>query len=167
MKSNSFLINQDSGEKTWLTPPSIITALGEFDLDPCCPPKMPWRTAKEMVCRPNDGLAVDWNGKRVWCNPPYGKEAKAFVEKMVEHSGGGILLVFARTENRVWQDLIFPNAHSVMFVRGRVNFYNAGGSESGTAPTPSALVAFSEHDTDALRNSGIAGFIVKGGKTND
>lgn len=73
--NRSYNMNIDTGEKTWLTPPYIIDALGPFDLDPCCPPKMPWQTAAEMVCRPADGLAVDWRGKRVWLNPPYGREA--------------------------------------------------------------------------------------------
>ena len=30
---------------TWLTPPAWIEALGPFDMDPCCPPVMPWPTA--------------------------------------------------------------------------------------------------------------------------
>ncbi len=60
--NRSYNMNIDTGEKTWLTPRYIIDALGPFDLDPCCPPKMPWRTAAEMVCRPADGLAVDWRG---------------------------------------------------------------------------------------------------------
>ena len=63
--NKSYNMNIDSGEKTWLTPPHIIEALGPFDLDPCCPPNMPWQTAAQMVCRPDDGLAVDWTGKRV------------------------------------------------------------------------------------------------------
>lgn len=88
MTLRSVAMNIDSGEKTWLTPPHIVEALGPFDLDPCCPPNMPWRTATQMVCRPDDGLAVDWTGKRVWCNPPYGREAVPFLRKMAEHEGG-------------------------------------------------------------------------------
>lgn len=84
-------MNVDTGEKTWLTPKSIIDALGPFDLDPCCPPQMPWSTAAEMICRPANGLEVDWLGKRVWCNPPYGREAVPFLRKMAlqRQSGGG------------------------------------------------------------------------------
>ena len=89
MKPLSVSMNTDSGEKTWLTPPHIVEALGPFDLDPCCPPKMPWRTAAQMVCRPDDGLAVDWTGKRVWLNPPYGREAVPFLRRMANHEGGG------------------------------------------------------------------------------
>ena len=32
----NFNTNTDNNN-TWLTPPSIITSLGEFDLDPCNP----------------------------------------------------------------------------------------------------------------------------------
>ncbi|NCW30719.1 MAG: adenine methyltransferase, partial [Alphaproteobacteria bacterium] len=30
---------------TWLTPPAVIKALGEFDLDPCASLDRPWDTA--------------------------------------------------------------------------------------------------------------------------
>lgn len=88
MNKTQFM-NIDTGEKTWLTPPHIIDALGPFDLDPCCPPTMPWRTAAQMVHWPNDGLKVDWTGKRVWCNPPYGRDAVPFLRKMAENKTGG------------------------------------------------------------------------------
>ena len=89
MKPLSVAMNADSGEKTWLTPPHIVESLGPFDLDPCCPPNMPWRTAAQMICRPDDGLAVDWTGKRVWLNPPYESDAIPFLRKMVENRQQG------------------------------------------------------------------------------
>lgn len=49
MSQRSVSMNVDSGEKTWLTPPEVIRALGRFTLDPCCPPVMPWRTADKML----------------------------------------------------------------------------------------------------------------------
>ena len=89
MKPRSVSMNVDSGEKTWLTPPNIISALGPFDLDPCCPPDMPWPTAKRMVSLPENGLAVDWTGQCVWLNPPYGRDALPFLRKMAENRTGG------------------------------------------------------------------------------
>ena len=157
----SVVMNADSGEKTWLTPPYIIDALGPFDLDPCCPPNMPWTTAAQMVCRPDDGLAVDWTGKRVWLNPPYGREALPFLHKMKSHVGGGILLVFARTDTAAWQDLIFPCAWGILFLRGRLRFYRENGEQGETATAPSALVAYSAHDCKALRQSNIKGIYVE------
>jgi hypothetical protein len=37
------------GPDDYLTPPQIWQDLGPFDLDPCCFPFMPWRTATRMV----------------------------------------------------------------------------------------------------------------------
>ena len=94
MKPQSVSMNADSGEKTWLTPRYIIDALGPFDLDPCCPDGgMPWQTARQMIAKSEDGLKADWNGKRVWLNPPYGREALPFFEKMIaQNTGGGLPL---------------------------------------------------------------------------
>ena len=159
-KSNN--MNIDTGEKTWLTPPHIIDALGPFDLDPCCPPKMPWQTAAEMVCRPADGLAVDWRGKRVWLNPPYGREAVPFLRKMaIDGTGGGILLYFARTDSSMWHDYIFPFAYGILFLRGRVKFCRPDGTPADSAGAPSALVAYSARDFARLRESGLVGALVR------
>lgn len=81
---------------TWLTPPEILRALGAFDLDPCCPPAMPWKTAAQMIAPPRDGLSEPWMG-RVWLNPPFGNRAAAWLAKLAEH-GNGIALIPARTE---------------------------------------------------------------------
>ena len=161
--NKSYNMNIDTGEKTWLTPPHIIQALGPFDLDPCCPPTMPWRTATRMVCRPDDGLAVDWTGQRVWCNPPYGREAVPFLRKMAENKtgGGGILLYFSRTDSSMWHDLIFPNAWGILFLRGRIKFCRPDGTPANTACAPSALVAYSERDFARLRDAGLAGAFLR------
>lgn len=132
-------------------PPHIIRALGTFDLDPCCPPQMPWRTATRMVCRPEDGLAVDWSGQRVWLNPPYGREAIPFFRKMIRHKCSGIAFVFARTDTALWQDVIFPNATSILFLRGRLRFHRSDGTPGEAATAPSALIAFSEDDAQVLK----------------
>jgi hypothetical protein len=65
---------------TWLTPPEWIDKLGPFDLDPCCPPEMPWQTATRMISLPEDGLDAEWSG-RVWLNPPFGREAIKWVAR--------------------------------------------------------------------------------------
>ena len=58
----------------WLTPPEILRALGPFDLDPCAPIARPWETAATHYTAEDDGLSKPWAG-RVWCNPPFGREA--------------------------------------------------------------------------------------------
>ncbi len=156
--NKSYNMNIDTGEKTWLTPPEIINALGPFDLDPCCPPTMPWRTATQMVHWPDDGLKMDWTGKRVWLNPPYGREALPFLRKMAENkTGGGIAFLFGRTDTSAWHDLVFPNANGVLFLRGRIRFHRQDGTKGNSAPAPSALVAYSDRDFICLRESGLQG----------
>ena len=156
--NKSALINQDSGEKTWLTPKSLIDALGHFDTDPCCPNNMPWRTADRMITKEQDGRTAEWVG-RVWLNPPYGKDAWPFLERMAHYNGGGCALIFVRTDARQWQDWIFPFAHSVFFLRGRIKFCNAQGEPQNTAAMPSAIVSYSKTDTEAIKQSGLKGFL--------
>ncbi|WP_460894836.1 DNA N-6-adenine-methyltransferase, partial [Rufibacter soli] len=74
----------------WLTPPDIIKALGEFDLDPCAPIVRPWEMANNHFTIEDDGLNQVWEG-RIWCNPPYGLEAAKWLERMAVH-GNGIAL---------------------------------------------------------------------------
>lgn len=156
--NKSYNMNIDTSEKTWLTPPEIINALGTFDLDPCCPSQMPWRTATQMVHWPEDGLQVDWTGKRVWLNPPYGREAVPFLRKMAENkTGRGIAFLFGRTDTSAWYDLVFPNANGVLFLRGRIRFHRQDGTKGDSAPAPSALVAYSDMDFIRLRESGLQG----------
>lgn len=152
MVAKSIQMNIDTGEKTWLTPKWLIDALGDFDLDPCVPDGgMPWKTAAQMVTKSMDGLKADWEGKRIWLNPPYGREAEPFFHKMIRRkSGGGIALVFARTDTRLWQDMIFPNATAILFLRRRLRFCKQDGTPGETATAPSALIAFSEYDAALL-----------------
>ena len=39
--------NRTDCKEDWLTPPEILAALGEFDLDPCSPIPRPWDTARK------------------------------------------------------------------------------------------------------------------------
>jgi len=152
-------MNVDTGQKTWLTPPSIINALGKFDTDPCVPDNMPWKTAETMFTKKIDGLKQEWNG-RVWLNPPYGRESYPFLEKMAKHKNG-IALLFGRTDTEAWHKWIFPNCHSVMFMKGRIRFCHQDGTPADAANAPSCLVSYTKEDTDALVKSGIPGFIME------
>lgn len=106
---------------TYLTPREILAPLGAFDLDPCAAPSpRPWPTADRHIELPEDGLSAEWSG-RVWCNPPFGREADAWAERMAAH-GNGILLLPARTETKTWYRHVWPVAAAVLFVRGRPHF---------------------------------------------
>jgi len=73
--------------EVWLTPPYILDALGEFDLDPCSPLGRPWDTAKNHYTVEDDGLVQPWYG-RIWLNPPYGRSMTPWLEKMANYDGG-------------------------------------------------------------------------------
>jgi hypothetical protein len=141
---------------TWLTPPHIVRALGEFDLDPCCPPKMPWQTAKKTYTKADDGLKQPWAG-RVWLNPPYSREAVKWLEKMAAH-GDGISLTFARTETRWFVDYIWHAAHAVLFLHGRLNFHDADGNPGvANGGAPSCLAAYGAENARILETCGLRG----------
>jgi len=140
----------------WLTPPSIIRSLGEFDLDPCSPINRPWNTAKEHYTVNDNGLLLPWNG-RVWMNPPYGSEMIKWLKKIAQHANG-IALTFARTETVAFQQHVFPFCMSMLFIKGRITFYTVKGIAGHfNGGAPSVLIAYGENNVDALAESGIEG----------
>lgn len=145
---------------SWLTPPEIINALGQFDLDPCCPPSMPWKTAANMLTERENGLACDWSG-RVWLNPPYGPEAEEWLLRLADH-GAGTALVFARTETRWFKNAIWDRADALLFIHGRIHFHLPNGTRAlSNSGAPSVLVAYGDADKHALKSSGICGAFVE------
>lgn len=144
----------------WLTPPYIIKALGEFDLDPCSCLDRPWDTAKKHYTIEDDGLAQEWEG-RVWMNPPYGPPMPKWLEKLANHPGGGIALTFARTETRVFHEYVWGVADAVFFFKGRLKFHRPDGVVSKKDPgSPSVLIAYGAENVAALEKCGLDGKIV-------
>ena len=138
---------QDS--ESWLTPPEIMKELGSFDLDPCCPPIMPWVTAPTMLTPLTDGLLVEWHG-RVYMNPPWGRKSDVWLEKMAKH-GNGIALIPARTETRAFFKYVWEKADAVLFVRGRPSFYRPDGLQAkANCGVPIVLVAYGKDNVEVL-----------------
>ena len=131
----------------WLTPPDLLKALGPFDLDPCCPKKMPWRTAKSMVFLPSDGLTTHWFG-RVWCNPPYSKP-EPWIALMAEHKHGTLLLS-AKSPDTRWGQLALRSGAAFYFLSGRLSFCHADGTPSDGKWLPNLFVAYGKADVQAL-----------------
>lgn len=134
------------GKDEWLTPPEIIYSLGEFDLDPCSPINRPWETAKKHYTINDDGLFQQWNG-RVWCNPPYGKQAQYWLDKCALH-GNAIALTFARTETKMFFSSVWYKADAVLFIKGRIKFYHVTGEQGNSAGAPSVLIAWKRKRRD-------------------
>jgi len=130
-----------SATEEWATPQDFFNALDaefHFTLDPCS-------TDENAKCvkhytKEQDGLAQDWTGETVFCNPPYGREMPKWIKKCYEHyTGGGIavMLIPARTDTKAFHEYIYGKAE-IRFIKGRLKF---GGSHN-SAPFPSMVVVF-------------------------
>lgn len=148
-----------AGTEVWLTPPHVLDALGQFDLDPCASVDRPWDTALQHFTEEDDGLAQIWEG-RVWCNPPYGPKMKHWLKRLSEHEGGGVALIFARTETQAFFDYVWDRADALLFLKGRLKFHKPDGSLSSTAGSPSVLIAYGQQEIETLRNCGLQGKLV-------
>ena len=128
-----------SASVEWATPWELFRQLdAEFHFDPCS-------THENAKCadhftKAEDGLLQDWGGKRVFCNPPYGRELPKWIRKAHDEAEKGALVVMlipARTDTRAFHDYIYHNAE-IRFIRGRIKF----GDAKASAPFPSMLVIF-------------------------
>jgi phage N-6-adenine-methyltransferase len=102
-----------------------------------------------------DALIVSWQPflehGSIWLNPPYsrGLQSKFIRKAAVERdeyaiAKGGwdatskiVCLLPARTDTKLFHEIIFPNAH-IEFLKGRVKFKGAAAG----APFPSMIVVF-------------------------
>ena len=130
-----------SKSNLWETPQDFFDKLNEefnFNLDPCALPEN--AKCSKFFTPQENGLKQDWSGKRVFCNPPYGKEIKDWVKKCYEESMRGTLVVMlipARTDTSYFHDWIYKKAE-IRFIRGRLKFGNAVHG----APFPSMVVVY-------------------------
>lgn len=138
----------------WLTPPNILKALGSFDLDPCAPIVRPWPMAAHHFTKIDDGLSKEWFG-RVWCNPPFGREAVRWLRRMVSHNNG-VALIPARTETAMFYECVWGKASAICFVKGRPHFHFPNGDRAPfNSGAPICLVAYGSANADALSASGL------------
>ena len=141
-------VHYSSEKHTWETPQDFFNKLNSifnFNLDSCA--EIDTAKCLNFYTKEDDALTKDWKGV-VWCNPPYGREQAKFVlkayEESVKHNSTVAVLIPARPDTKLWQNIIFPNANQICFIKGRLKF--SGAKES--APFPSALVVFSKNTFD-------------------
>lgn len=150
---------------TWLTPPNLIhgdesrsyTGLGPFDLDPCTPEEgMPWPTASRLLKPSDDGLQARWpKDDFVFMNPPFGRGQDDWMKRMANHQGGGIALVFSRTETRWFQRFVLncPSVSAVVFQQGRLAFCRADGVLGKAPPCGAVWIGYGEEGARRLRRA--------------
>lgn len=143
---------------TWLTPMYILNELGEFDLDPCAAKCSPHWACQKSFTVDDDGLTQIWSG-RVFMNPPFSNTTK-WLYRHSEHRNG-ISLVPATVESRIWREVVWTKAHSILLLHGRTRFADPHGAQTTGRPLRSiALIAWTEADGLILKNSFLAGVLL-------
>ena len=131
-----------SRTEEWPTPQSFFSDLHRefgFTLDPCA-------TRQNAKCpnyftKAQDGLAQNWEGHVVFCNPPYGRDMGKWARKCWEAAEAGatvVLLAHARTDTRWFHDWVYNKATEIRFVKGRLKF----GDSKNSAPFPSLVAVY-------------------------
>ena len=143
---------------SWQTPLYIIDALGPFHLDPCAAPFFTNRCAMIGYAGVNDGLSLPWFG-RVFCNPPYGRHSRIWLERCAEY-GNAIALVTPKSIGAKWFQSILKDT-TVLFIQGRVPFIDPQTGKAASANTQwSCLIAWGDENKSVLHECAIAGILV-------
>lgn len=131
----------------WYTPKSLFDRLGvTFDLDPAWSPSPFCQVPTEAAFT---YWTNDWWG-HVWLNPPYGPAGVRFVDKMIAHNDG-LLLLPSRTETKVYQRA-FHAADLVCLLRDRLWFTRNDGV-TGRSSFGSTLFAFGPWAVELLERA--------------
>lgn len=133
----------------WWTPRDLVDVLNrefQFDLDAAASEEN--AVCGRFITQAQDALVTPWNGRNVWCNPPYGRGydstlpqfTRRAYEQHLEQRNTVVLLLPAYTDPRYWRDYC-TKAHEIRFLTGRLAFLDRGISRM-SARFPSALVIF-------------------------
>jgi len=128
----------------WGTPPELIEQLGLKDMfDVCASPenhKFPDYWTKHDNCLRRPWPREQW----CWMNPPF-TSAYSFFQKAAKEAAEGSKIVAiykaSNLEAKVWQEVIFPHASAILFLKGRTNYVIEGKGSKGV-PFGSAIIYF-------------------------
>lgn len=131
----------------WWTPRSLVEViLGEFPIDLDAAADAENAICPRFITKEMDALTAPWDGRYVWCNPPYGEGnsrtiaefVKRGYEQSVEQHNTVVMLLPAYTDPKYWRDYC-SKAHEIRLLTGRLAFLDHGVSRM-SARFPSALV---------------------------
>ena len=156
MDKNTLETMFSSKTNEWATPQSFFDKLdgiyGPFTLDAAASDDN-YKVANYFT-QADDSLSQNWEGNRVFLNPPYGRALKDWVRKGYEEGQKDnttvVMLIPARTDTKYWHEWVMK-ADEIRFVRGRIKF----GDGSNSAPFPSAVVVFRKTAFDGPRITGM------------
>lgn len=131
----------------WLTPPELVSAFGDFDLDPCASVRQSSPLATNCFHLPDqNGLLLPWHG-RVWCNPPY-SSLPAWASKFALHDNG-IMLCPLRLRVR-WSQILFDTADAILLIRDNIRWISFDGVTKLGDIFDFMLVAYGHKNVAAL-----------------
>ncbi len=136
-----------SKRQDWATPQEVFNKLNEefkFTLDPCCSELT--KKCEKYYTVETDGLSKNWEGERVFVNPPFGKEQASWIKKCFEESEKPnttvVLLIPARTDTIAFHKYLYGKAE-IRFIKGRLKFVNPDETmpkeKWSSAPFPSMI----------------------------
>ena len=115
-----------SNHNEWATPQEFFDKLNDefnFTLDPCSTHSN--AKCEKYYTESENGLIQNWGGETVFCNPPYGRQLKKWVEKCYMESSKPnttvVMLIPSRTDTSYFHDFIYGKAE-IRFIRGRLKF---------------------------------------------
>ena len=97
---------------------------------------------KKKIFIKENALDMDWK-RDSWLNPPY-ENVKLWIQKAYdEHRKWNVsilALLFVKSDTRVWHECILHGKSEILFLEGRVHFWQNGKRSKNPAPYPSAFV---------------------------
>lgn len=97
------------GSDEWCTNAELARLLGPFDLDPCSNERSHIQAAVRCwIGGPadlGDGLALDWERRSTFCNPPY-SDVMPWARKLAAHDGPWCALLKLDPSTKWWAELM-------------------------------------------------------------
>lgn len=149
--------------KHWGTPPKYVEAVkaffgGQIDLDPCSNEWSVVDAKVEYRLPEHDGLKASWNFKRIFVNPPYGKDRnrgtgiKSWLQRCElansMHGSEVLALVPVAVNTTHWKKYVFGKARSLCFLADtRLKFLVNGKDGGKGAPMACCMIYWgTDHD---------------------
>lgn len=141
--------------RDWCTPPKYVRAvrdaLGDIHLDPCSNRWAITQAETEWRLPEQDGLAMAWNYRTIYVNPPYGSDVKRgtriidWLRKCAhahdEFGSEVIALVPIAANTKHWKHYVWPKAAAVCFLYDtRLRFLVEGRDDGKGAPMACAMI---------------------------
>ena len=167
----------NSQNKSWGTPIKYVKVITEFfdgkiELDPCSNEYSIVNAQVEYLLPHKDGLKEIWNAKKIFVNPPYGRDSergtsiKNWLAKCKDtfyNNHSEILaLIPVATNTSHWKENIYNHANSICFLSdSRLKFLENGKEGGKGAPMACAIIYWGSDYEKFKRFFDSYGFVVK------